>query len=613
MKFRNVVVMFVLVALSALLVWALRGGDSDASLVPATAPGSFDRADVQRIENRAGDDEIILRRAVGASDSWELKVRDSFVRADAVLVDELLATMQKAIVGTHFVASDLTPGALRSYGLESPEMVIDLHLTGGKRTTRIGAVTRERTQMYVDRGPGTDVYVVPTDSRDEWMNAFSNGLRDHRVVDVQNYDIQYVEITRHGVTRLEIEKDLSQVWHVRQPFKGFANPQQFEEVLNAIANARASGVVDDDAQTVGEYGFVPPAYEILLRTKRGEERTVLVGGDAPGGEHVYVMEKGYPSVMVVGDRLAKAAAMDPQSFRDRAFTRLGYKTVVGLTVKLGDGVKTYRLDKPAASWEITSPPPRKPGNDTRCREALKSLVEWRTAAFHDDVQPNEVGISDDGKQIVVEIQGGEQLTFLIGDRLENGNVFAQSKGSGGVVEVRGEPVDLLEEGWLQFRTSRTRDFSTDEIVAIAQEPGGSEEGAQVERTGWERDLAAENKGWRNVGPGSTRKLDPAAINQLLDTIRAIDCTRWLFFDSSRREEMGFSEDYGKGTTVTVILEIGEQFGTPPHGHHQRLLVGNRVEGGGYFARWKGKGDWPWAFVLSEQIVEKLKRPLLRPR
>ena len=58
---------------------------------------------------------------------------------------------------------------------------------------------------------------------------------------------------------------------MRQPFKGFANPQQFEEVLNSIVNARASGVAEDDSQTPHEWGFVPPQFEILLRTKRGQD------------------------------------------------------------------------------------------------------------------------------------------------------------------------------------------------------------------------------------------------------------------------------------------------------------------------------------------------------
>ena len=76
-----------------------------------------------------------------------------------------------------------------------------------------------------------------------------------------------------GVTTLQAEKDVTQVWKLTQPFKGYADPTSFETRISAIVNEQWVRIVEDGVQDLARYGLARPAAEITLTSKRGISRT----------------------------------------------------------------------------------------------------------------------------------------------------------------------------------------------------------------------------------------------------------------------------------------------------------------------------------------------------
>ncbi len=617
MKLRNVVGMLLLVGL---LLGALWAADSFQPAVGPRIPVSllnpFDKRDVSRVELATKDgDAIVLRRRTSGDDLWDVKLGDGFVRANDVIVDELLAALVQADVSEAFTGDDVNDAKRAEWGLADPLVQVSITLPGDDvRTGRFGSLSREGGRIYADRGPDTDVLVVSAGPFDEIRSAFTQGVRDPRLTDLRTYDVKKVTILRGGVATFEAEKDVAQIWKMRQPYSGYGEPTKMETRVSHLVNEKWLRVAEDGVQDLTGFGLDPPEAEVTLVSKRDQVRELLLGASTDlvaGG--TFAMERGVPTVYVVSKRFADAVLADANDVRDRSFTRLGFDGV-SLTVNLGTPDTTYKLSKIHSGWEIESPD-RYPADGERVVEALALLREWHTARFHDGMTAAEAGIAESPHQIQIGTKGGGEVTLLIGRDLavDGGRRYlAQRRGDSGVEEVLSGPIDLLSEGWLQFRRNTVAEWITEDIAFLGIAPGFSDSGKSVEESSWSRELQSEKPIWK-MGVGKTGGLDAERMVSLLAWLRTIKAERWLSWDAGHNDAMGFSVDGSGAATLRLEVGFAEHLSPPAGGRTQILLIGKPHPDGGYYARLKTNSPGKWAFILSEAFVEELMKPLTRTR
>lgn len=599
MTWKNVLGMLLLVALCAVGLWVMDDSGPAASGKPNYVVAAFDKAEVSRLEAKASTEEtLILRRRPDDSESWDLDIDQEWARANAIAIDEILNALMRADVMNHFPIAEVTNEQLTSYGLTVPKVRFRLEVPSGERVARFGTYTREGSGAYADRGPGTDVMVVPAVALREFEKAFNSGLRDTRVTDLRTYDVKTVEIIEDGVTSLEAEKDLTQVWRTTQPYKGYLDNVEFETRVSHLVNEQWSSIAEDGAQDLQRYGLVKPQATIKLTSKRGTTHTMLLGaplGDGSGNH--FFSEAGYHSVYVVSKKFADSVLADASEMRDRSFTRLGLG-IESFTAAVGDG--SFELLK-AHDWEVEKPI-REPAEESAVEDFLEQVRQWPVVEFLDGEDPAAFGVgTDEGHEIQVGTHGGAITTLLIGKQRADGNYYAQRKDDGGLVVVLGSVVEQVKKGWLQFKRRSALELPIDDLDFIGREPGFLPEGAHVTAEKWRRDLDGQDKRWKpeigQIGAG----LDAAAIGEFLATLRSIRALEWLHWDIGHNEEFGFKD--GGGATTWMELDFRSSK-IPTY-----LIIGKKVEGrDAYYARDKGKH---FAFLMDAATAAKLTQPLMK--
>ena len=598
MTWRNVLGMLILVGLSALAFMWMQGDGTPTAVGPSTLLGDFVKSDVTGIKASSPEGSAELRRRPDDSELWDVRVGQEWARADGIHVDEILGALARCEVRTSWPAAEVSAADLSTYGLTDPPTVVELEVPGEPLTVRFGRSSPAGQNTSADRGAGTTVMVASSTAATELTNALRDGLRDKRITDLRTYDVKRVEISKGGVTTLQAEKDIAQIWRVLQPFKGYADPTIFETRVSNIVNEQWLGVVEDGAQDLAKYGLVKPAAEVTLTSKRGVARTIVLGTgeDMSGGR--YVIEQGYHSVYLVSKRFADAVLADALEIRDRSFTRLGFG-IDAVTVNVAG--TSWVLRKAASDWEVEKPG-REPAEEEVVMGFLEQLRQWPVLEFRDAEDPADYGISPEGDQVEIETEGGALTTLLIGMETSDGNRYAQRKEDGALVVVLGGPVKRMLAGWLQFKRRSAIELPIDDLEFIGREGGFAEDAAAVTDEKWRRDLGDQDKSWKpeigQVGAG----LDSAAMNELLLGIRSIHALEWEHYDAEHADEMGFDPRGGKA--ATAWFELG--FRSVPD---RWLEIGNKVEGrDAYFARERGSH---FAFQVAADVVKRLTAPLMK--
>jgi hypothetical protein len=613
---RNVLVMLAVAALAVFGWIALGPKDTgpEGRLQP-TMP-RFSRDDVSRLAVRSQGEVLEVRRRAERRESWDVREGTEWVRADTDKVEELLVQLARQSVVNRFTHDEVGDD-VAGYGLTQPQAEVELTLAGTDAgepplLVRYGRKSLQGESVYVDTGPRTDVWVVSANVFDMLPSLLVQSVRDQRVTDVRMFDVTRVEVVQRGVTTAELERDVSHIWRIKQPFSGFAHPSRFETELKYLVDAKVETFVETGVQDLKKYGLDRPRAELVVHSRHESKPVVLlVGAAVRDDDHaspVFVMEQGTRHVVSVGPRFAEAVFKDPGAYRDTSFSRIGIGGV-GLLVKLGG--QHYRLQKQGTTWDVTEPA-RFPAEGAEVERALAAVRQWHTREFRDGADPAEFGIS--GENLVeVELQSGDRTTLYIGNPAEDGShVWARRsshEGEGGVELVDAGPVDRLRGGYLQFRRRLVRDYTEwmlPDLQRLARDRGKGPEGDEVQTVSVKRDVRAERPVWELMdAPGVTGQLDTNAVERLVAALMVVRAEEWLHWSTERKAELGIDPT----ETLMVTLEFADKGAAPPQGLKQTLHVGRRradAEGGGYYARFEGED---WAFVLGESYVEKLKQAL----
>ena len=599
MKRKNVFVLLAIALLCVLGMYVIEGAGTKDKPIPPVMP-QFERADVTAVSVRGQGDRLELRRRGGRSDAWDVVIGAEFVRADPNAVDDLLAAVGRQSVASKIERKSMTQDDVRGFGLDKPTVEVELTVHGKPVLVRYGKTSREGAKIWIDTGEGTDVWVVPKDAMELAISSITGGMKDKRLFDLGLFDVAKLEIVKSGLTVAQVERDLDQIWHITQPFKGYAHPHAFETVLGQVVNGEIEKWEEFGAVDFVKYGLDKPEFEVRLTGKgEGKKAETILVGRTPAGA-AYVMEPGTKTIAIPQSSFVAAIATSPLSYRDRSFTRLGGG---GVAIDVQTGKARYKLEKPGSTWDIVLGTTRRPADGARVDKALDKLREWETVDWLDDRKPEDLGI--DGRQFIeIERSGagkerGAKIVLLLGRR-EGANVYAQRKDDGGAEIVGGGPLEVLEAGPEQFFRSDALDWRTDWVLEVTRNRGYGDEGQKVEEIGVRRD--AQDKPWSFSTTGHTGTIDGKALNELLAALHPANTREWLPYEHGKDDPaMGFKAPMGETMTLEVKLNVTGIDDNP------KLYIGRHRPQGGYFCR--TREDTGWVFVLDDEVVETLKKKL----
>ena len=251
----------------------------------------FERDKVDSLDVTAGGKTIAMTRATG---DWKI-TKPIESRADFGVVEGLIGRLQSAQMKA-IVADQATPADLKKYGLEKPEVTVNVSTGSAKATLLIGGKAEDNT-VYVRDVSRPTVMTVESSLVDE----LKKGADDYRKKDIfefRAFNANRVEITRAGQT-IAFEKAKGQgenapdKWKRVSPAAGDVDKDKIDSLLSRLSNMRAASFAAADAKT----GLDKPAMTIVAKFDDGKKEDRVTFGK--NGDDVFASRPGEPGAAKV--------------------------------------------------------------------------------------------------------------------------------------------------------------------------------------------------------------------------------------------------------------------------------------------------------------------------
>ena len=238
----------------------------------------FDRDKVDRVELTASGKNVALAKE-GAD--WKITAPVQ-AKADFGAVEGLMGRLQTAQMKS-IVANEPSPADLKKYGLDKPEVTVNVNAGSSRATLLVGGKAEEGT-VYVRDASRPMVMTAESSFADD-VKKGADEYRRKDVFEFRAYNATRVELTRNGQTTV-FEKTKGEgenpqdKWRRLSPNAGEPDKAKVESLLSRLSNMRATSFVDASAKT----GLDKPELAVYVKFDDGkkEERVSFgkVGDDA---------------------------------------------------------------------------------------------------------------------------------------------------------------------------------------------------------------------------------------------------------------------------------------------------------------------------------------------
>jgi hypothetical protein len=297
-----------------------------------------------------------------------------------------------------------------------------------------------------------------------------------KVVELDVPSVTKVELARTNQT-IVIEKQ-GEAWQIVEPLKTKADYSAVRAILDELEFAereRTLSAKDLDGVNLAEFGLEPPRLTLTITGKDGPV-TVLLGGESPTKESVYLQVVGKPNVYVVAHSVQDRLNQSLPDLRDRSVLDFLANDVARFELKSAERV--IELAKTDGRWRILQPLNAR-ANQTKVSELLNDLSLLRVQNFVSD-DPQDVvtyRLNEPVREVSIWKNGeADAATLLIGQPVSNdvANVYAKRKGGDAIFTINNTSLSKLELQPNDLRDSNVVDFSPADVHGLVVQRGANQ-------------------------------------------------------------------------------------------------------------------------------------------
>jgi hypothetical protein len=550
------------------------------------------RGTIQRVRIKRGDGTVVLEPK---GDSWQVTespVGTPFAPDEWALKDVLGAWNQ--LTAQQFAAYGPKVDWAK-YGLDKPAVTITVTVShppeADKKaepkevTLALGESAKESPGgRYARLGDHPGVAIL-----DPFVSAALNrghlDFVDHRLLQFDAAKVTDLK-RQMGGAELQLAKR-DEGWQLLKPTEQRADDKATQELLDLLADLRASAIRAYPAKELQPFGLDDPFAVLTLRGADPKEEFVLKIGkaaDEKNGDRFVLSNRpvaGQPAVGVLPGGIVRRLTAGPLAFRDRTLARFADAD----RATLERGPRKAVFAKVGGAWKLVEPVEAE-AEQNDLEDLINSLARLRAdelvAEKPDDLKP--FGLAKPEARWRLQSGDKEVLQLLVGSKEKDGPRSYAKLANGDLVflldpklserllaeyRVRSAwptPLDAVQVEALTFRTPR---------AAFTLEKGDS--------------------GWQVAGKPET-KVNPAAVNETLAALAGLRLTRFVQDKDTDLNLYGLDP-------AELIIEAETRTG-------KRVLHVGRPEGESKrrYARVPDRAR-PGVFVLSEADAARLVRDL----
>lgn len=255
----------------------------------------FDRDKVDGVDVTAAGKTLAVIKVGG---EWKL-ARPVQVRADFGAIEGLVGRLQTAQMKS-IVTNEATPADLKKYGLDKPEVTVNLNAGSARATLVVGGKAAENT-VYARDVSKAMVVTVESALLDD-LKKSADDYRQRDLFEFRAYNADRVEITRGGQT-IVFERTKAppapgaqgdaggNKWKRVSPNPADVDRDKVDALLAKLANMRATSFVESAAKT----GLDKPAMTVSVKFEDGKKEERITFGQT--GADTFASRPGEPGAM----------------------------------------------------------------------------------------------------------------------------------------------------------------------------------------------------------------------------------------------------------------------------------------------------------------------------
>jgi hypothetical protein len=357
--------------------------DNDPALyvVKQNLPAKFARPLKDYRERRVVDitfNEITRATAAGTQNYEIVKSDDNWVlerpvrgRTDKGKVEGLLQAAAN-LYAEEFVADD--DANLRIYGLTQPQLTLSI-VTEKKppasqpastepaasqpaatqpaevKTTTILVGGKSGSQYFAKLADQPGVFQIP-ESTFKNLNVPLLDLRDKAIAQIDAAKVKGLEVTVNGQSAVLARQNGR--WQMAGAFVGPAETSVIDDLLKAIGQTKVAAFEDQPRPELTQYGFENPRARIRIVSEgKVDPVEILVGGNTPSGEMVFVRNVAEGGIAVLKKTDADALVVEPSAMLERSVFSFNRDDVRKIE-RTCDG-RADVLVRQGDAWQMTEP------------------------------------------------------------------------------------------------------------------------------------------------------------------------------------------------------------------------------------------------------------------
>ena len=216
-------------------------------------------------------------------------------RADFGAVEGLMGRLQSAQMKS-IAADDAAPADLKKYGLDKPDVTVNVNAGSARATLLVGGKAADGT-IYV-RDASRPMVMTAESSLIDDLKKGADEYRRKDIFEFRSYNATRVELVRNGQT-VVFEKAKGQgenpqdTWRRVSPTAASADKDKVESLLSRLSNMRATSFAESTAKT----GLDKPELTVSVKFDDGKKEERVSFGKS--GEDVYASRPAEPGAAKV--------------------------------------------------------------------------------------------------------------------------------------------------------------------------------------------------------------------------------------------------------------------------------------------------------------------------
>jgi hypothetical protein len=584
-----VLAVLLVLGLAVAMFWSTP--DAPKSELPASFL-SFLPAEVKSLDVRNPHGDLHLERDAADRERWRVRVGKVLVRADSLEVEHFLNDLSRLAPKNLWKKAEVKPEERKSWGLEAPAVAVTLALEGRTVAAAFGNRTVDGKNTYAEKDSDGDAWMVPAAGLEALDSLKPEGLRETTPVGFSKYDARSLEVKRADGLVFAVSKATgATTWEVTAPYRGTADPVRLDELMSRILGVEVVEFAADGAPDLDRYGLVEPRAVVTIRREGRDAPVVLKLGKEAGEGRAYFVEEGEPSVYACGREFpAAVTGLDPAALRDHNLLRVGWTKFQ--SIEFAHPEKGWKFLRALDHWDLEKPE-RCAADQDRVADVEKALRELEATKFLEGADPASLGLASREEAaatlVLTGVDEAGNRTLLLGKRNEDGSVPARllpAKEGGEApppVLVDGSFLDLMEEGWLHFRSREVLSFEPSEVRGLSRRTAGGEETYLRDHGG----------AWK-AAPGG-KEPDRDALTAAFTHLLKVHCSSYEARTKEGLEAWGLGDPPAVGSVTVIHKKDMEK-----EEHRTTLVLGKAVENGG--AHYARRADGDTVFVLPDTIL-----------